>query len=598
MNKILKSFAGLFTFAFAVSTLAACAPGGQGGTPKPPEPNPPVVDPVPEIPENAIVLTSSNATNTATSYFSARYSDEGIHLDAYVLDDDIHSEIYYSHGYDDNVEYLVGTKYEGQTGWDAGNTLHFLITADGDTSFERAVSSNGLGKSYAPDLYCVYGKNFSYSSELTPFGYRTSVFLGYELFGVDAAAGRNNLYVCPAMRNTHDYADTVWTPFREGGCDWGNASSFLRVGENGYVIDRSKETELLILGDSQLETANWKTFVGDFKETNVVNLAASGTKIIDWQNRIQSIADYAPRNVVAYVGMDEIASAEETALVAQTETLLEKITIALPKAEVYAVNLLGETSGANGQKIEQFNAALAASAQELGVTVIDGAAVLSQSGALKAGYAGTDGKRLNQLGYNVLSKLIRGAVGIAGAQSGAFGDGSMYASSAAVAETAGVTVLDGVYDQYTYFKNCGGEAFYAEAELSAERVYNSDAYPKFGIVLSSGEESLFFYVDGSNGLQNKSVGYVEYDRNNTWKWESSVEQSCEISYAQGGYCKLALLKYQGYLFFYVDGELIFTLDGLDAYGVSGNTDVGILSFNTKLLLKNARYTEENLSDYM
>jgi hypothetical protein len=99
-------------------------------------------------------------------------------------------------------------------------------------------------------------------------------------------------------------------------------------------------------------------------------------------------------------------------------------------------------------------------------------------------------------------------------------------------------------------------------------------------------------------LQNKSVGYVEYDRNNTWKWESSVEQSCEISYAQGGYCKLALLKYQGYLFFYVDGELIFTLDGLDAYGVSGNTDVGILSFNTKLLLKNARYTEENLSDYM
>ena len=77
----------------------------------------------------------------------------------------------------------------------------------------------------------------------------------------------------------------------------------------------------------------------------------------------------------------------------------------------------------------------------------------------------------------------------------------MYFSSAAVKETPdGVTVLDGVYDQYTYFQGCGSEEFYAETQLCAETVYNADPYPKFGIVVSSASSTLFFYVSGYDNL--------------------------------------------------------------------------------------------------
>ena len=211
--------------------------GGQTEQPDQPEQPEPPEQSEEEIPENSILLTTANAYNSATAYFSASYTDSGIVLSAYVKDDDVKADIFYSSGYDDNVEYLIGTQYGSAAGWEAGRTLHFLITADGDTIFQKAVSSNGWGESYALDLLCVNGVNFSYSSERTSYGYKTEVYIGYELLGTDAASGRNNIYVCPAMRNTHDYGDTVWSPFQEGGCEWSNASSFLRVDENeGYVL--------------------------------------------------------------------------------------------------------------------------------------------------------------------------------------------------------------------------------------------------------------------------------------------------------------------------------------------------------------------------
>ncbi len=185
---------------------------------------------------NALTMSVTNKTNTATAVFTAAYSDNGIVLSAEVTDSDVYTGIVYSYGYDDNVEYLINLK-SSQVGWNGANTFHFLITADGDTFLQKANSPSGFGDSYAVSLKCVYGGNFSYKAERTKTGYKTEVFLGYDLLGLDKATAYGNLSVCPAMRNTRDYADTVWAFYGEYGCVWNNASTFIKVGADGYQTE-------------------------------------------------------------------------------------------------------------------------------------------------------------------------------------------------------------------------------------------------------------------------------------------------------------------------------------------------------------------------
>ena len=185
--------------------------------------------------ERALSLSVSNKTNTASTRFTAGYNDKGVVLTAEVEDSDVYTGIYYSVGFDDNVEYLVNLK-TSNSAWNEANTYHFLITADGETKMEKAATANGFGEDYAVSLKCVYGGNFSYKATRTEKGYRTEVFLGYDLLGTDKAHGYGNICVCPAMRNTHDYADTVWQAYASNGCVWNNAATFIRVAADGYAV--------------------------------------------------------------------------------------------------------------------------------------------------------------------------------------------------------------------------------------------------------------------------------------------------------------------------------------------------------------------------
>lgn len=542
--------------------------------------------------EGSIALTSSNRHGSATAYFDAEYSDRGIHLTADVVDDDLKTDIYYSCGYDDNIEYLIGVKYEQATGWNVGNTLHFLITADGDTSLQRAISSNQLGADYALDLLCVNGDNFSYSCEQTDYGYSTEAFFAYEMFGLTAENGRGALYICPAMRNTHDYADSVWTPFREGGCEWANASSFLHVGERGYEIDLAKTAEVLFIGDSQLDTANWLTFTSDIVGADVVNIAAGGVRLADWATRAPTLTTYAPESIVLYAGMDELATRSAAELALDVGETLDALDRSIPDAKLYVVTLAGNTNRANAEKVIQANNAIKQEAQDVNAVVIDAAGRLTQEGTLRKGFAAADGTHLNQMGYNALTELMRTALELPAGGAEGFGNGKIYSSSAGLKTVDGEIVLDGTNDQYTYFAGCGSTEFFAEVELSAQTVYNSDAYPKFGIVIASEESTLFFYIDGSNSLTTKSVGYVRYTNNNTWAWDQSLNSASEISYSGGNYCKLGVRKRADGVQLYVNGKVVFTVSDLAGYGIDGVCDVGVLSFNTKLSLRDPVYTAE------
>lgn len=554
-------------------------------------------DPKTDFPTDALKLSCTNGFNTATAYFNAYYNENGLILEAYVKDSDLKSDIYYSYGYDDNVEYLIGTKYETSSGWDVGKTLHFLITADGDTFLQRANSKNTFDASYSLDLKCVFGQNYFYEYELTDYGYKTTAFFAYSLFGL-TNDNRENLYVCPAMRNTHDYADTAWKPFREGGCNWNNACSFIEVDENGFVIDKSRETNILFLGDSQIDYGYWLTFESDIANKGIVNQASSGMKIEDIRRVVQAAAEYEPHNVVICAGTDQLSKDSAEDILNDYIELIDDLKRELPQSSIYILNIPGAGNQAFAEIIKDVNQGLTSIALETGITIIDCASVLSSDGMLLQRFRHSDGIHLNQMGYNLLSEVIRKEFDLSGGQSDKLTNGSMYSSTATVKDEGDFVILDGNYDRYTYFKDSGSENFYAQASFSAKSVKNGDEYPKFGIVISSATDTLFFYIDASNNFVTQKVGYVSYKSNNQWDWNGSVEKKQNISYSNNEFCSLSVLKYGDYIIMKVNGEIVFTLTGLESKGVSGKCDVGILSFNTSLSIIEPIYTTESLADYL
>lgn len=578
---------------FFLNLFVACG----GNTNKPQQPTDSDDKEQTEYPSDALKLSCSNGFNTATAYFTAKYTVDGLILEAYVKDDDLKSDVYYSYGYDDNVEYLIGTKCELSSGWDVGKTLHFLITADGDTFLQRANGKNTFDSSYALDLKCVFGQNFSYECELTDYGYKTTAFFGYSLFGL-TKDNRENLYVCPAMRNTHDYSDTVWKPFREGGCNWNNARSFIEVNEDGYVIDKSKETNVLFLGDSQFDYGYWLTFDSDIANKGIVNSASAGMKIADMRRAVQSVVEYEPHNVVICAGTDELSKSSAEEIVNGYKGLINDLKNAVPKAKIYVVNIPGTGNQTYAKTVVDINKRLSSVAAETGAKIIDAAKVLSNEGTLIERFRHLDGLHLNQMGYNVLSEVVRKTFNLSGGQSERFTNGSMYSSTATVKDDGDFVTFDGNYDRYTYFKGSGSENFYAEAYITAKAVYNGDEFPKFGLIISSNSDSLFLYVDASNNFITQKVGYVFYEGNNKWDWSGSVEKKQTIKYSNDEYCSLSVLKYGDYLIMKVNGETVFTLTDLESKGIVGKCDVGILSFNTSLKITEPIYTTDNLSDYL
>ncbi len=545
-------------------------------------------------------LSASNSVNTATAYFTAEYTREGIYLRAEVADSDVYDTVYYSYGYDDNVEYVINVEDRSESRWDTAQTFHFLITSDGETYLQRAAAPSAFGESYALDLLCVYGGNFSYSAEYTDYGYKTEVFLGYDLLNTTAEQAYGNITVCPAMRNTHDYSDSVWKYYSGSGCNWNKVSSFIKIDETGkYVVDEDYAVDYLFVGDGALETSAWLTQNSDMRVYSFAVLSVNGSGVGYWKSNIAAIADYSPENIVLFAGSEDLKTKSAKEAAAETKLLVDGIHEVLPESRILVTSVIAfgfadaEVCVNANRLIREY--CLSAEYARF----VDLAAEIMTDGVRRAGFFRADGSGLNQMGYNVWTSKIRETVGVTVDNSDVFGNGSIFYSSVGVKDVTEaertVTVLDGDNDQYTYFKGCGAAEFYATADIRAQKVYGSDLYPKFGLVVSSGEESLFFYIDGSGDLTEKKVGYVRYEGNHTWQWQNSVETAAEIRYTGTDSCTLSVLRYGGYIFLSVNGQTVFTV--ADIFGAV-TTDVGILSFNTRISLGSAAYVTENLSDFL
>ena len=154
----------------------------------------------------------------------------------------------------------------------------------------------------------------------------------------------------------------------------------------------------------------------------------------------------------------------------------------------------------------------------------------------------------------------------------------------------------GCYDQYCYFKDIYSTKYYIEAEFTVTEIkaYANDPYPKFGIITSCPENTIYFYIDAVN-FNNDWVGCAQRKLDNSdWNWKAT-EQLVEakgIKYSNGNYVKMAMLRDGTDFSFYINDKLVISYNSFSVFVSNKQAGVGFLSFNTGLKIKNYSATQD------
>jgi hypothetical protein len=157
-------------------------------------------------------------------------------------------------------------------------------------------------------------------------------------------------------------------------------------------------------------------------------------------------------------------------------------------------------------------------------------------------------------------------------------------------------------DQSLFFNNVYGNRFYVEAEITvfenASYPYStnqSDPYPKFGLAVSTPENTVFYYIDGNASYTSKAIGCAQRTLDNKdWDW-NTTEQNFNapgISYSKGNYVKLAILRDGAKFYFILDGVLAFTYDEFYVFDADKAAAVGFRSFSTGMKIRNYSATDD------
>lgn len=537
-----------------------------------------------------LILSSTNNTNTAISSWEAKYDKYGITFTIKVKDDDVYGGNIYNAGYDDNVELLINVKSQS-SGWVVNKTHHFLMAADGDTLFERAVTTNGLGASYDQSLGVVLGENLSYSFRLMNeengyIGYKTEVFFSYDVLNTTYEEAFGNLTFCPGMRNTHTYSvDSTWSAYNKRNCAWGNSSTFIGINDDGSFGEKlNQEVDILYVGDTLLDPTNWQTFEKDNEDVKVLNASASFATISYFNKEIESYSECKTDDVVLYLGYNDIVNGNAS-VNKHMENFVSKVHKQFASANIHLVSVVSLSASTNIEKVNSLNEHLKtiASSNDY-VHFIDIREKLSTNGVLKS-HLLYDNGRLNFLGSNMIYEKINESLSINKQDlHNVFGGNSLFASSSGYDKKDQMIEGTGAKDQYLILKAEPATSISFEADISAVDVYNNDAYPKFGLVLMSENTTMFFYIDGSHGLTTQRVGYVRGNNHTSWQWVNSVEKDVTINYTNNNFVTLKVVKEGNLITLYVNDEIAFEVSNF--FAETEKVSAGVLTFNTHILLNN------------
>jgi len=537
------------------------------------------------MPETKLVQTVMQSYYNATAYWYAEYSNTAITFNVIVED-----YIVYDHysvdlagntiGYIDNVEFVIGPKSTTAT---SNTSSYYKVLVSASNEYYWQVSNGSGGWSGVSGSITASARQLDlYSDGIC--GYEVNVTIPYASMGLTYANAYGKLTIAPAMRNTLGSLKTTWASYNKNGVIWGSPKTYIQINSNGEFLlgeEVEQSADYLFLGDSLLSASAWTNFAGDTAILgNTANFADDGKNINYWLNNFDIIQEIGAKEVLISLGTEELKTNGVITTFGMAKELIDKLTEKYPSKKIVIISSIPSASSyADPNKVSAYNSMVKDYVSTLeNVAYVDFASAIYQDGLVYSSlYSGTTS--LNAEGYVLLRRYILMHYNKYTAQGSVWGDTSVYTQQGTWEEDSSSLVLSSGGTCETYYKTKAGKNFVAQVTLTANFIYNNDAFPKFGISVKNQNKSVYFYIDGSSNLTSNYVGRVE-KKVNDFDWGSSKETSVsDLQYSAGKYVTLKVEKVDNKFYFSVNGNVALSVDY--DFGI-GECTVGIFAFNTSI----------------
>ena len=560
-----------------------------------------------EIENTNVVLRSTAGNKVATSYWFAEYKEEGISITVDVVDSDI-STGNSNYGMNDNVEFIIGLRGKKHT-LSIDTDYKVLVDATGRYFFQKAVDLYNFGESSSTvhnAIGLIFGETFDCSTELKDydlgFGYRVNIYIAYSILGLDKEIAYGELSICPAMRNTNNNG-TEWVHFNQLDCVWAKNYTYVGIENDGTLVNNVKKyynnVDYLFIGDSWMDVWFWPTFDTDFGDYNAINLGIGGTKGEDWVARLDVIKKFNPKNLILRIGTNDINVGGQTAEGVGNEIvgLCKLLHSHLPNMYIYFLSIdpcIGHAVHWNNGNDKIANSIVERFALETDyVTYQDFTEKLvDENNDLISSMYCADSCHLSTMGYATYVKVMYEMLGLGWNECSIFGDSGKFSHTLGFSiGNSNQTTNDAYGEQHIYFKDFSSLEFYAEFELTTHKVYNNDAWPKFGIRMSNGNLSHILYIDGLANLNGSYVGITSSVKHNSYDWNNKPTNDVYVNnlyYTNGSFVKLGVLRTNGVIYFFVND--VCTLSFKDNVS-NTKMALGAFAFNTSITVRNGMVSD-------
>ena len=569
-------------------------------------------------PDGLFVLESNNGLGTAKAYINVEYKDTALEVTLNVKDKTVYNSLTNTdgslNGMNDNVELFISPISHQTVGLLQNETYKVMVVP--------GVNYEVRTFDYSQD---GYKDSFVYSDVITTSGitatntirtvdddgyrgYSATINVPYALFSLDKASAINNMALYLAMRNTDSASITKYTESDYLCAQRRNAWTHWLVNEDGSMHVRDVNT--ILFGDSYTDSEFYRTLSTNFAGQEFYGTGISGSKITEWYNNYRDYFErlklHHPQKVIINLGVNDIHSGDKVGETTfnSLKNLVGKLHDEIPGVQIYWTTVCNNYfSAAMKNGVNEYvtaynyvNDNLKTYAATLDyLNVIDLNAKINHDRSMFI----TDGLHLNEMGYNIFTKLIHQALGYT------YTDGTVFGQAGVLETSRGYDLshdneatisTNGDSDQYAFVKTTDGfENFTFEVSFTAQAIKHGDSYPKMGIVVKNGEKVLFYYIEMYAQLSNRQVGYVfgeNFSPNTGWNYHWGEEQLSSqiegLSYTGNNSAKLKIVNTDGNVTLYVNDTLVFTANG--ALDNALPSYPGVMSFNTAFEAKNIAFT--------
>ena len=525
--------------------------------------------------ETNISLSLAASYQKATSYWYARYTDNGIEVRTVVEDNLIFTSKKGTRdlAMADNIEFVIGLKSNSST--ITNRTYKMLVNADGEYFYQQGSDSGYVTVSnYGIDVQVKRLNIFTHGMS----GYETVVTIPYSKLGTTYVDAYENICICPAMRNTTNTLKTVWGYYSEMNCNWSVPSTHLLIYADGSIGMGITNSNYLFTGDDTLSSAAGVSGMSALKGISTYTVKSS--TINYWINNIDEILKYQAGEVYFCCGTEDLESKSALATFNDMREFIDLFKSS-SKAKLHIVSAIPTIYSKDTKAVEAFNLMVKEYAERMdGVEFIDFCKDVCSDGVINKSLYGSE-TALSDMGQLLLAKHILSARNLYSEEyvSSNWGSVDSYIYSGDWSYAGGALKFREGGAGYIYYKGDMVSDFVLECSISVSEIYNGDQYPKFGMMITNENHSRYYYISAVD-MTEQIAGVVEKPYTG-YDWVNGTTYAVDgLAYKAPDSAKLKIVKYGGEILYYINGELMASTTE-DSFG-GEDVAFGLFSFNLAL----------------